>query len=246
MKKQFWIAGLFLIALVLVTEYDLTRRTMPLKTSTQALRPTDSLDDISKETKNTNKENKGRGISNILPEAKTKDEARQNFDNQFLLQARQIGQVQTDVETTEIELKKLSQRMQKSDIKKMANIAADMNVNGDERALAIELLSRNQTPEALKELENFIVSLESKNNQTMNNQTVGRTQEFETILRAQAIEGISIYPEKHTADEVLKSADAKISESFLKDRIARSRASLAGHAPTPEEQDETALRKLVE
>ena len=238
MKKHFWIAALILFALILITEYDLTRRSLPKRDRIN----NSNIENESNSNANLNRiGNKGTDISQILPEAKTKDEARQSFGNQFIAQARQIGSIQTDIETTEIELKKLSHRMQKSDIRKIADIAADTKVNGDERALAVELLSRNQTPEALKELEKFVIEHESKN--SLNG---GRASEFETILRAQAIEGISIYPEKHTADEILKNVDSKISESFLKDRIARGRANLAGHAPSLEEQDDAALRKLVE
>lgn len=235
MKKQFWIAGLILCLLILFAEYDLTKRihrgaNRVVATATRsASASTNEVNEVIA--------NKGK----LLPGAKTKEQGRLNFDNLFLRQAQQIGQIQNDPASVELELKTLSKQMLPKDIKHMREIAEDTKNSGDDRALAIELLSRNQTADALDELAGFIARHEKSAGQNWN-----RAREFETILRAQAIEGIGIYPEHATAESVLQKIDEKISESFLKDRIARTRASLKGIAPTPDQQDEQALRKLVE
>ena len=231
MKKQFWIAALVLVILIIIAEYDLTKRVHNISVQKR------SVAEISEK----DKESKASAAASIIPDVKTKEQGRLNFDNQFLRQAAQIGQAQTDPATTELELKTLSKQMQPSDIKRMRQIAEDIKVNGDDRALAVELLARNQTQESLNELAEFVTNQEKNTNVNWS-----RSQEFETVLRAQAIEGIGIYPERSTADSVLQKMDQRISESFLRDRIARTRAHLVGHTVSPEEQDEQALRKLVE
>lgn len=243
MRKPFWLAALVLVCLILVAEYDLTRRVsrshtalrgQNIEDSTDKGQPFEGTSGVTRSVSST----KGK----LLPDVKTKEEGRSSFDNQFLQQAQQIGQVQNDPESAEIELKTLARQMQPSDIKRMRQIAEDVKVNGDDRALAVELLGRNQTSQALHELADFVVNQENMTG----DQAWSRSREFETVLRAQAVEGIGIYPERSTADSILQEVGNKVSDAFVKDRIARTRASLRGAAPTPEQQDEQALRKLVE
>ena len=60
------------------------------------------------------------------------------------------------------------------------------------------------------------------------------------------MEGIAAFPQKDLAISSLTQLNPRVSESFLKDRINRSVASLKNQAPSAEKQDEDALEKLVE
>lgn len=114
--------------------------------------------------------------------------------------------------------------------------------DGDQRAMAVELLSRNKTPEALQALQDFVIY-----HQTDGSTGWSRQREFESVLRAQAIEGIAAYPKKELALSSLNSLSQHVSESFLRDRIARSGEYLRHGKTDPiEKQDENALKKLVE
>ena len=105
--------------------------------------------------------------------------------------------------------------------------------------MAVELLARKQTVESLKQLENFVQQHETTTKWS-------RTREFESVLRAQAIEGIASFPQKDLAVSSLMALDPKLNESFLKDRIKRSLVGLKNDSQTPEKQDNEALSKLVE
>ena len=67
------------------------------------------------------------------------------------------------------------------------------------------------------------------------------------VVGAQAIEGIASYPKKELALSSLNSLSQHVSESFLRDRIARSGEYLRNSkVDSTDKQDENALKKLVE
>lgn len=133
----------------------------------------------------------------------------------------------------------LAKKLSPKELKRLADIMVDRKADEDQRALAIQLVARNQTVASLKELEDFV--LHKKGYSFFN-----RKDELETVLKAQAIEGIAAFPQKDLAISSLTSLDPKIDESFLKDRIKRSMAVLQNQVEKSEDVDTDALQKLVE
>lgn len=108
---------------------------------------------------------------------------------------------------------------------------------GDDRALAIELLSRSQTPEAAEILKNYTIT-------EMNDVGVDKNQEL--VFKAQAIEGLAGFQDENIALSYLNEISQKTDYSFLQDRTRRAQAAIKNEAPAVEKQDLDALKKIVE
>ena len=224
MKKSYWIFVFVLVAGIFFVEYDLTKRT-----SRSAFV----------------KKNPARLIhTKLAPATSTEtsyqDPTRAGFDFRFQELTNEVSQLQDDPEKVEQRMKILAESMTDDDVRQLSEVLTNKKNNGDKRAMAVEILSRNQSNESLKQLENFIRKNESPAEKW------SREREFESVLKAQAVEGIAAFPQKDVAISSLTALDQKIEESFLKDRIKRSVASLKNQAPLPEKQDNDALEKLVE
>jgi Fe2+ transport system protein B len=134
----------------------------------------------------------------------------------------------------------VAKKLSSSDIKKLVRTMENKNLNSDQRSLAIEMLSRNQSVDSLKKLENFVATKPSALSK------IFHKNQIESALRAQAIEGIAAFPEKDLALSSLSGLDPKVDESFLKDRIKKSMAEIKNQVENSEVTDTNALRKLVE
>ncbi len=163
------------------------------------------------------------------------------FIAKFKNESAQIAKIQNDPELVQKRMKKLANAMTSQNVKALYNIISDDKRDGDQRALAVELLSIKNDTTSLFVLQNFVA-----NNTTVNGSTWDRKKELETILRAQAVESIAAYPQKDIALSTLSYLQHKVDESFLIDRINRAAANLNNKAPTLLQQDEAALKKLVE
>ena len=223
MKKSIWFFGLALVAVVVFIELDLASRLHSRNLPGSHGKFQQSMDIAAATSK---------------PKGSGKDQQKP-FEQKFTEVSNEISQLSENPEESENKIQFLAQQMNSKDIKKLSKIMADSNINGDQRALAVEVLSRNQTVDSLVQLEEFI-----QKHQT--NSKWSRENEFESVLRAQAIEGIASYPQKDLAISALQNLDSKVEESFLKDRIKRSVAGLKSEAPTSDKQDEAALKQLVE
>ena len=222
MRKIIWIFALSLVAVVLFLEYDVTQRlqvrqTRRLSSLRSSAVPQNQIPALSSQTQ-----------INTMPAAV-------NFETQFTEVTQEVSRLQENPEAAENKMQTLAAQY----IKKLADVMQDSKNNGDQRAMAVEILSRHQSIESLKKLEDFI-------QQPSESGAWNRNREFESVLRAQAIEGIASYPQKDLALSSLRALDPKLNESFLKDRIQRSMAGLKNQAPAAEKQDDEALRKLVE
>ena len=131
--------------------------------------------------------------------------------------------MQQNPNAAEEKIQSLAATLTNQDLNQLSEVMANKNSLGDQRAMAVELLSRSRSVAAIKKLEDFI----KDHDDTLK---WSRSREFESVLRAQAIEGIAAFPQKDFAISSLTSLDTKISESFLKDRIRRSVASLKNQA----------------
>lgn len=170
-------------------------------------------------------------------------ESRAKFAALFKQEAAEIGRIQNDPEAAIARMKKMAQAMGPEDVKQLADIIADEEQNGDERALAVELLSIKNNTASLVALQNFVA--------TTNKVEKIKQQykkEFETVLRAQAVESIAAYPEKQIALSTLTYLQSRVDNRFISERISRASASLmyGNESQTLREQDDEALKKLVE
>lgn len=236
MKGRYWVLALVLFALVFGVEYDLARRT-GVKVMT-ARKKTVLVPDVSAVQPEPAPEPMIASSANM---SGNKAVMPPSFDQYFLAESRQIANLQSSPAEIEKRLDHLAETMTSADVHQLSSIMQDTNRGGDERSLAVEVLSRKKSPEALKALENFV-----KSHQSTTKENWSRAQEFESVMRAQAVEGIAAYPQKEAALSVLNDLSQRVDESFLLDRIARSSESVKGNAPAPAQQDDAALRKLIE
>lgn len=155
---------------------------------------------------------------------------------------QQLSDVVADLETapsdTDDRIQTLSKNLSDKQMQRLAEVMKDKKAKEDQRTLAVELIARHKTVQSLKKLEDFIVEpgVESKNKKS----------DLESALRAQAIEGIAAYPEKDIALSTLSSLDPQVDESFLKDRISRSMATLKDQVENSEGRPKNSLQNLVE
>lgn len=163
------------------------------------------------------------------------------FIGKFNAESAQITKAQNDPELAQNKMKKFAQTITPQDVQELYNIISNEKNDGDRRALAIELLSIKNDTTSLIALQNFVA-----NNKTVNGTKWDRKKELETVLRAQAVEGIASYPHKDIAISTLSYLQHKVDERFLNDRISRAAANLSNRAPTVQQQDEAALKQLVE
>jgi hypothetical protein len=160
----------------------------------------------------------------------------QQFKSEFRQEVSQIGRVQTDTEAVENRLQAVARQMEPEHRNYLKMILNSEKSNGDERAMAIELLTRNQTPEAAEILKNYSLS----------DSTTGNLKSGEDIIfKAQAIEGLAGYQDRELAISYLNEIGQKTNYSFLQDRVRRAQSALKNEGPAIETQDLEALRKIV-
>ena len=130
MRKAYWYFLFGLIILVFAVEYDLAKRTTrAVATSSKESTPG------SKSTIATAKK---------IAEAQ-KNEQPKTFTEKFNEVSDEISQVQANPEKTEQKIQVLASTMSGSDLNKLSSVIVDKNLEGDQRAMAVELLSRHHS-----------------------------------------------------------------------------------------------------
>ena len=224
MKKRYWMYAISLIAVVFLVEYDVARRmNAKVKNITERVQTSNNVAPQASAVR-----------SPVAVPARTKTSF---FESQFLKEAQKISELQNDPKLVDQKMDQLARSMSSVDLQKLSVVMQNENENGDQRALAVELIARFKTPEAITALKEFVVRRDGHS---------GPNREFESVLRAQAIEGIAAFPQKELALSYLNLMANQVDESFLKDRIVRSEENLKGRAPSTEQQDESALKQLVQ
>jgi len=163
------------------------------------------------------------------------------FVAKFKAEAAEIGKIQNNPEAAQARMKKLADGMTTKHVDGLYEIISDDKSNADERALAVELLSLKNDTTSLVALQNFVA-----NTKNINGVKWDEKKELETVLRAQAVEGIAAYPEKEIAISTLNYLQQKVDQRFLSERISRASMSLMYDNKPVTHQDEEALKKLVE
>lgn len=226
MKTMHYVYILVLLAAVFFVEYDLSRRVEVTKTPPSPVRAV---------------------VAQNATPAKAPVEApappvnSEIFVQKFKKESLQLAKLQNNPELVQNRMKALADSMTPQDVQGLFEVISDDKNNGDQRALAVELLSLKNDTTSLMALQNFVA-----NNMTVNGTKWDRKKELETILRAQAVESIAAYPQRDIALSTLGYLQQKVDEKFLNDRIGRATASLTENAPSLKQQDDDALKKLLE
>ncbi|MBY0555277.1 hypothetical protein K2P97_12165 [bacterium] len=229
MKSIHYVFILVLAAAIFFVEYDLSRRTEKLAIANK---------------KNQTKPVADTNLTPVQPVVIDQGENAailKNFIGKFKQEAVQMAQLQNDPEAVQVRLMALAKEMSSSDVQSLYELISDDKKDGDQRALAIELLSLKNDTASMLALQNFV-----GNNKNVNGNKWDRKKELETVLRAQAVEGIASFPQKDIAISTLGFLQSKVDEKFLSDRISRAAAGLNNLAPSLQQQDEEALKNLLE
>lgn len=229
MKTRHYVFIMILLASVLFVEYDLSQRTNVLITAK------------ANNTEQTPQPSQQKIISNQPAPSVAETRGPKLFAERFKKESLQIAKIQNDPDLAQNRMKDLAKDMAPQDVQSLFEIISDDKNDGDQRAMAVELLSLKNDTTSLIALQNFV-----GNNVNINGSKWDRKKELETILRAQAVESIAAYPQRDIARSTLSYLQQKVDEKFLNDRIGRAAASLKDEAPTIQQQDDAALKKLLE
>ncbi len=232
MKTIHYVFIAALVLAVFAVEFDVSRRLDSNTESTTA----------SAETKPVEEAQKTFSNQPLTIENYTADQASKKFVEKFKKESLEISKIQNNPEEAQKRLKELAKEMAPADVQNLYDIMSDENNDGDQRALAVELLSLKNDTSSLLALQNFVA-----NSTNVNGSKWDRKKELETVLRAQAIESIAAYPQKDIAASTLNFLQERVDEKFLSDRIGRAAAGLQKKDKfTIEQQDDEALEELIE
>lgn len=160
------------------------------------------------------------------------------FIGQFREETAQIGRTQSEIEV-ENRLQSLARHLTTDEIDYLSEVINDKQKNGDERALAVELLGRNQSKTSLAELKDFVLSTENSGGDSR------ARHDEEVTLKVIAVEGIAASSPQTEALNYLTEIQKQSDQSFVKDRVQRSINSIKGLSAAPEVQDNEALKKII-
>jgi hypothetical protein len=165
----------------------------------------------------------------------------ETFVKLFKTEVTEVGRLQANPEAAQLRMNKLAAQMTQADVRALSDLISDDEQNGDERALAVELLSLKNDTASLTALQNFVAT-----SNKVDGMTVQRKKEFETVLRAQAVESIAAYPQKEIALSTLSYLQGKVDNRFISERIGRASNGLMYGTENLKQQEDDALKKLVE
>jgi len=118
-----------------------------------------------------------------------------------------------DPEQSEEFLRDFSQTVKPEDIVALSNALNDRKTRNDERTLALELMVMNQDFITHDLINNFV------QNESF---TPNDNQEFEISLRAQAIEGLTLFADKKLVRKNLENLRIRTRHAFLHDRAGQA------------------------
>ena len=228
MTKKHYLFFAVVVGLAIFAQYDMGKRLEKIR--------------LTKETKSTEQAiadaTKARKAAVAAAQAGIPTEA---FVAKFKAEAAQIGKIQNNPDAVQARMKKLADEMTSSHVEGLYDIVSNDKSNADERALAVELLTLKNNTASLMALQNFVA-----NSKNINGEKWDQKKELETVLRAQAVEGIAGYPEKEIAISTLNYLQQRVDQKFLNERISRASMNLLYDKQSLTQQDEEALKKLVE
>lgn len=151
--------------------------------------------------------------------------ARTRFLTRFKNFAIRMNTLSDDPEQSEEFLHDFSQTIKSEDIVALSAVLNDLKIRKDERTLALELMVMNQDF-ASHNLINSFVQNESF--------TTRDNQELEISLRAQAIEGLTLFADKKLVRKNLENLRIRTRHALLYDRAGKAIQYLSNtHLNTP-------------
>jgi predicted DNA-binding protein len=205
--RSYYFIGLIFVASFLTMDYFLNQKMMKLKQPSKSLQTVSSSSTVKEVHKNLS------ASETVLPEDL-------QFQLDFKNEVARIGQIEGDPDQIENRLQSLARQMVNQDKIFLKEIIESQKINSDERALAIELLSRNQTPESAEILKNYTTS------KTSDAPTRAGHDDKERIFKAQAIDGLAAYQDRELALKYLDEVSNNTQDQFLKDRVRQAEATL--------------------
>jgi len=116
-------------------------------------------------------------------------------------------------ERLENRLQSLARQMENEHKFYLKSVLNNQEASNDQRAMAIELLTRNQTLQSADILKTY----------TTNESGIrGAAIEQELIFKARAIEGLAAYQDRNQALSYLNEVSKKTNYKFLKERASRA------------------------
>lgn len=225
-----------LVVAALVAEFDISSR---VKKNAEVAKANTKISETAESA-----ESKQQVSAPVTIENYTADQANKKFVQKFQQESLEIAKIQNNPEAIEKRLKELAKQMKPADVQGLYEIISDDSKDGDQRALAVELLSLKNDTTSLMALQNFVA-----NSTNINGNKWDRKKELETVLRAQAIESIAAYPQKDIAASTLSYLQTKVDEKFLNERIGRASTMLYNDKQgqkTLQQQDDEALQELIQ
>lgn len=143
---------------------------------------------------------------------------RTRFLNRFKNFVTQMGAVSDEPEESEEFLREFSQTIQGSDIVALGEILKNTKMRNSERTLALELMVMNQDFNSHNLLNTFAQDESFGPNANT---------DFEIALRAQAIEGLTLFADKKLVRKNLENIKVRTRHAFLYDRADRGIAYLS-------------------
>lgn len=154
-------------------------------------------------------------------------------------EAYAISQLDDHPEKTEEKLKNLALSFEEKELKQLKATSLDLQKNGDDRMLAVYLLSLSQNSITASLLEEIVLS-------PLQNQASGSSEKsFEQVIRLQAVEGLQNREDKDQAIKSLSHLTAKLSDNLLADHSQRALSFHLHGTPRVEQQDLEALENFA-
>lgn len=140
-------------------------------------------------------------------------ELRPHFLSRFKNFSIRMAALDDDPERSEKFLSEFSETIKPSDIATLNDLINDDGLRSDERTLALELMVMNQDFVSHNFLNSFV-----QNEKFSSRSNV----DFELALRAQAIEGMTLFTDKKLVQKNLENLKVRTRYAFLNDRANRA------------------------
>lgn len=163
---------------------------------------------------------------------------KENLPPEILREAALSGTTDENPALIELRLNEMAARLTQQEMDSLVKVIETPSSDGDLRATAVEILSRNKTEAAIRSLNDVAKSKWEKLQDP-------RLQSFEEALRGRAIEGLESHPHEQ-ATQRLAQLTRELQDDFLRDRAQRAFLHRKGEVPAAEDQDREALKKILE
>ncbi len=179
--------------------------------------------------------------SDISKTLNTNSAGSKEWHEDFKQLSQRIGQLTEQPELESKKITQLAQSLTKAQLDEVYAVTTSSYSSGDEKLLAIELLTQSPLTDSINHLKEFAQIDPSAINIT----SPPLQQEFR-VLQLMSIEGLaSKQKDKAVAEQALRDISQKNPDKNISDAVQRSLWALRGHAPPPEEQGNEALRKVL-